>query len=161
MNRYEHLNLPKYRGNIQKKPGGHPRTTPVMGRRKGNYAQKNIERLTIISNDLEKIKASFGDKIDPKLIFRFKINQETLSDIDIENKFGVTIISVGKKGEYWIAFSDEGELERLKERLRKYGEEIQVLMNSKQLIILKIYHQKTKLVPNSKKSLCPKMNPNI
>ncbi|MDI6735599.1 MAG: S8 family peptidase [bacterium] len=127
MERYKHLPLPEYRGNLGKrkkdvKGGGFKFPE---GREKKEFYQNNLAKATEISESYRKLKSKFQNRIDPNLIFRIKINQS----VDVEgfgnqtlHSMGMEVLSIApdKKG-YWVVFASDEEFKVFKEKLAQYS----------------------------------------
>ncbi|MDI6780852.1 MAG: S8 family peptidase [bacterium] len=128
MERYKHLPLPEYRGNLEKrkkdvKGGGFKFPE---GREKKEFYQNNLAKATEISESYKKLKSKFQNKIDPNLIFRIKINQSvdvTRFDTQTLHPMGMEVLSIApdKKG-YWIVFASDEKLENFKKKLTQHSE---------------------------------------
>jgi len=126
MNSYEHLPLPVYRGNVERKT----REKVVIkynfpkGRDKATYSQKTSQKANEIISSFAALKSNFSGRITPSLIYEIEINQ-SVSPEGFEKtlaSMGIHVLSVAenKKG-YWIVFSDDEDLAIFKEKLSTYG----------------------------------------
>ncbi len=127
MERYKHLPLPEYRGDLGKrkkdvKGGGFK---SPEGREKKEFYQNNLAKAVEISESYKKLKSKFQNKIDPNLICRIKINQSVnvkIFDTQILHPMGMEVLSIApdKKG-YWVVFASDEELQNFKGRLAQYS----------------------------------------
>lgn len=123
---HEHLSLPEYIGNLNKRKG-----TPGGGytfpdnRIKGNYYNRLDKNAAEISKSFSELKEKYNGKIDPNLIYRISVNQ-SVDYKSIERTFnamgGITILSVAenRKG-YWVVFSNDTELASFRDKLAQYS----------------------------------------
>lgn len=127
MNRYDHLNLPVFKTDVEReKQGGGRGPEKPEKRRKDIYSQNTIRKTDKLISSFKKIKEKFSGKIDASLIYEIEINQSVSTRV-IENQFlsmGIHILSIAenKKG-YWVVFSDDHELVNFKRKLSDYGSE--------------------------------------
>lgn len=127
MDKYAHLPLPEYIGNLdkkKKKTGGGGFQFPT-GRNKRDYFTENINKANQIARSYQQIKQKFQGKIHPKLIYRIKINQSV--DIPSFEKTlhalgGLTVLSVAENRQgYWVVFANDVELKIFKEKIAQYS----------------------------------------
>lgn len=125
MNRYEHLPLTPFQGEIQRKiRGGRSEYKIPLGRIKNHYAKETEQKIAAIVSSHESIRNKYSGILRPSLIFELEINQG-LDFKSIEKtlvSMGIHILSSAenKKG-YWVVFSDEQELSKFKKKLSSYG----------------------------------------
>lgn len=125
MEKYEHLKLPVFKGNIerQKRRGGGSFTLQP-GRNKRTFSQQAAQKADELVSSFSALKNKFSGKIDTTLIYEIEINQSVSPD-----GFEKTLLSMGihvlfiseeKKG-FWVVFSDDGKLEDFKTKLKEYS----------------------------------------
>jgi len=126
MDKYQHLKLPLFQGDIErKKRGGGGGFTLPTGRNKTNFSQQAKQISETLRQNFSAIKTQFP-RIDPSLIFEIEINQ-SLSAESFEKTLGsmeIHVLSVAedKKG-HWVVFSDDENLAHFKQKLETYGSE--------------------------------------
>ncbi len=126
MEKYEHLKLPIFKGNVerQRRTGGG--FSLPTGRDKRDFAQQAVQKVDEIKSLFSDLKTKFSGNIDPTLIYEIEINQSVNMDgfEKILSSMGIHVLSVaeGKKG-FWVVFSDDAELSQFKEKLSIYGTE--------------------------------------
>ena len=70
MDRLDHLPLPEFRADLErKKSGGGSGYTLPEGRSKKAYAQTQIRKAQAISHNFSKLKEQYKGRLDPHLIF--------------------------------------------------------------------------------------------
>ena len=127
MEKYEHLKLPVFKGNVerQKRSGGRSFSLPA-GRDKRTFTQQVTQKADELISSFSALKNKFSGKIDTSLIYEIEINQSVSPDEfeKILGSMGIHVLSVaeGKKG-FWVVFSDDEELNQFKKRLSTYGSE--------------------------------------
>ena len=126
MARYNHLPLPVYQGNVERKKrkvksAGYK---CPEGRNKREFSQTGCQKADEISSSFKEIKKKFSGKINTSLIYEIKINQSVSPDAfeKILASMGIHVLSVAenKKG-YWVVFSEDEALNKFKEKLSIYG----------------------------------------
>lgn len=127
MDKFDHLKLPIYKGNVerQKKGGGGGYSFPE-GRGKAAFSQTARQKAETISQSFAALKRKFAGRITPSLIYEIEINQSVSPDA-FENtlsSMGIHVLSVAenKKG-FWVVFSDDETLSEFKKKLETYGSE--------------------------------------
>ncbi len=125
MERYQHLKLPLFQGNIKRhKRGGGGASKLPEGRSKSGFSQQSRGVANSIGRSLSSLKDKFSGKIDPSLIFEIEINQSVYPDGFEQTlaTMGIHVLSVAenKKG-FWVVFSDDEDLSRFREKLATYG----------------------------------------
>jgi len=127
MEKYEHLKLPVFKGNVerQKRSGGGGFSFPA-GRNKQTFTQQVTQKADDLVSSFTALKNKFSGKIDTSLIYEIEINQ-SVSPGGFEktlSSMGIHVLSVdeGKKG-FWVVFSDDEELNQFKGKLSTYGSE--------------------------------------
>jgi len=125
MNRYEHLPLNQYQGEVQRQTqGGGGGFKIPEGRTKSGYVKETEQKVERIVSSFNSVKAKYLGIINPSLIFEIEINQgvdfKTLEQT--MSSMGIHILSSAenKKG-YWVVFGDDMDLERFKTKLKSYG----------------------------------------
>ena len=127
MEKHQHLKLPLFEGDIdRKKHGGGGGFKLLEDRNKSQFSRDAYKQAENISRDFLATKNKLSGKINPTLIFEMKINQG-VSCNDFEETLlamGIHVLSFaeGKKG-YWVVFSEDEELDRFKKKLETYGAE--------------------------------------
>lgn len=127
MEKYEHLKLPVFKGNVerQKRSGGGGFSFPA-GRDKRTFTQKATQKANDLVSSFFALKDKFSGKIDTSFIYEIEINQSVSPDRFEKTlaSMGIHVLSVteGKKG-FWVVFSDDEELKQFKEKLSTYGSE--------------------------------------
>ena len=127
MEKYEHLKLPVFKGNIERQKqqprGGY--TLPT-GRNKGTFTKQATQKADKLISSFSVLKDKFSGKLDPSLIYEIEINQSVSPDgfEQTLSSMGIHVLSVveGKKG-FWVVFSDDETLEKFKTKLSTYGAE--------------------------------------
>ncbi len=127
MNRYEHLPLPPYQNEVQRRklPGGGAYKMPPE-RQKSAYSLETSQKTDQIISSFKRLKDHYSGIINPSLIFELEINQSV--DVASVEKtltaIGIHVLSSAenKKG-FWIVFSDDEDLNRFKTKLSTYGSE--------------------------------------
>lgn len=126
MEKYQHLKLPVFKGNIErKKRAGGDRFSLLNKRNNYDFSRQSLEKSNQLSQKLSALKTQFP-QINPKLIFELNINQNlfasafetTLASMDIH----VLSVAENKTG-YWVVFSDDENLTKFKQKLATYGKE--------------------------------------
>jgi len=126
MEKHEHLRLPLFQGNIERKKRGGGGFSLLEGRDKVSFSQLANQQAKNLSRAFSALKKQFSGQIDPKLIFEIEINQpvspdafeQTLASMDIH----VLSVAEGKQG-FWVVFSKDDDLSRFKQKLATYGSE--------------------------------------
>jgi hypothetical protein len=125
MNRYEHLPLHPYHGEVQRQTRGGVRSYKIPnGRTKSNYSRDTQKKADTLITSFNSIKTKYSGIINPSLIFEIEINQgvdfkaieQTMSSMGIH----ILASAENKKG-YWVVFSDVDDLNRFKSKLFSYG----------------------------------------
>ncbi len=125
MEKHQHLKLPLFENNVErKKRGGGGGFSLPQGRNKAQFSQKACQQAQQLSNEFLSSKTKLSGSIDPSLIFEIEVNQgvstdgfeQTLASMEIH----VLSIAEDKKG-YWVVFSEDGNLKQFKEKLATYG----------------------------------------
>ena len=124
MERHQHLRLPLFQSNIERKKHGGGGGHSPPDRRKTEFAQQAIEKAKELERTFLGLKKQFSGIIDPSLIFEIEINQ-SVSPNSFEDRLasmGIHVLSIaeGKKG-YWVVFSGDDDLGRFKKKLGTYG----------------------------------------
>ncbi len=125
MDKYEHLRLPIFKGNIDKKKKEF-KGSPYSEERKQEkipFLREAIQKADDIASSFSTLQNKFAGKIDPSLIFEIEINQIVYVDgfeKELE-RMGIRVLSVveGKKG-FWVVFSDDKKLGEFKKKLSIY-----------------------------------------
>jgi Subtilase family len=126
MEKYPHLKLPIYQGNIERKKrtnGGGGFVFPA-GRVKESYTQGVIKDINILKTSFSTLKSKFLGKIDPSLIYEIEINQSISSDSFAINlaRMGIHVLSRYEDGKkLWIVFSDNENFSNFKQKIGKYS----------------------------------------
>ncbi|MCI5123562.1 MAG: hypothetical protein D3925_03570 [Candidatus Electrothrix sp. AR5] len=126
MEKYQHLKLPVFQENVERKKNGGGGFSLPPGRNKSQFANQARQQAKKISESFAASKKQFSDRIDPTLIFEIEINQgvdpkafeDTLASMNIK----LLSIAEGKKG-FWVVFSEDEELDLFKKKLTEYGSE--------------------------------------
>jgi len=128
MERHDHLKLPVYQGNVERKKrdvrgGGYDFPE---GRGKAAFSRTAREKAETISRSFAALKEKFAGRITPSLIYEIEINQSVSTDA-FENtlsSMGIHVLSVAenRKG-FWVVFSDDEKLSAFKNKLETYGSE--------------------------------------
>jgi hypothetical protein len=127
MEKYDHLKLPIYSGNVerQKRGGGGGYSIPD-GRNKAAFSQAGEQKAETIAQSFSVLKSKFAGKITPSLIYEIEINQSVSPDAFEKtlSSMGIHVLSVAenRKG-YWVVFSDDDTLSQFKSKLATYGSE--------------------------------------
>ncbi|MBU1054796.1 MAG: S8 family peptidase [Proteobacteria bacterium] len=127
MEKYDHLKLPIYSGNLerQKRGGGGGYNIPG-GRTKAAFSQESKQKAEEIVQSFSALKNKFSGRISPSLIYEIEINQSVSPDAfeKILLSMGIHVLSVAenRKG-YWVVFSDDDTLSQFKSNLATYGSE--------------------------------------
>ena len=125
MNKYEHLPLTSYQGEVQrKKPPGFGRYNLPEGRNKNNFSREIIQNADNVIQTFSIIKRKYSGIINPSLIFEIEINQgvDYKTVEQIMSSMGIHILSSAENKEgYWVVFSDDDCLFKFKEKLSEYG----------------------------------------
>lgn len=126
MTQYDHLPLPEYQGNLQrrKRAGGGGYSLPP-DRQKVQYYQSNVKKADSIAKSFEEIKTKYKGTLKPHLIYRLKVNQSVdygTFERTLNALGGLNVLSVAedRKG-YWVVFSNDEELEVFKRKLAQYS----------------------------------------
>ena len=119
----EHLKLPFYEKEFERKKRGGRRIKAREGRRK--FSEVQIFNLGKIKHSFEEDKRKFSKFFDPNLIFRIELNQNV--DEEEFKKFlersHIKVISPSPEGKgFWISLAEDESLEEVKKRLKEYGE---------------------------------------
>ncbi|HDH91446.1 MAG TPA: S8 family peptidase [Candidatus Aenigmarchaeota archaeon] len=119
----EHLKLPFYEREFERKKRGGGRIKPREERRK--FSEVQIFNLGKIKHSFEEDKRKFSKFFDPNLIFRIELNQNV--DEEEFKKFlersHIKVISPSPEGKgFWISLAEDESLEEVKKRLAEYGE---------------------------------------
>ncbi|TGO02673.1 hypothetical protein PN36_21190 [Candidatus Thiomargarita nelsonii] len=127
MEKHQHLKLPLFHGNIERKKrhGGGGFSLP-QGRNKACFSRETSQQAKNLSRAFSALKKQFPVRIDPTLIFEIEINQSVSPDAFERTlaSLGIHVLSVaeGKKG-FWVVFSEDEDLSRFKQKLEIYGSE--------------------------------------
>jgi hypothetical protein len=127
MDRLDHLPLPEFRADLErKKSGGGSGYTLPEGRSKKAYAQTQIRKAQAISHNFSKLKEQYKGRLDPHLIFEINVNDK-VDTTTFENeliKMGLDVLSVAedKKG-YWVVFASDEHLEEFRARIESHGKD--------------------------------------
>ena len=127
MEKYDHLKLPIYSGNVERQKGGGGGGYSIPdGRKKAEFSQTAKQKAETISQSFSALKRKFAGRITPSLIYEIEINQSISPDA-FEKTFssmGIHVLSVAenRKG-YWVVFSDDDTLSVFKSKLETYGSE--------------------------------------
>ncbi len=126
MNKYEHLPLTHYQGEVQRQTrrhGGGGYKLPV-GRNKSDFSRETKRNVDNVINTFKAVKTKYSGIINPSLIFEIEVNQSVdyNSLEDILSSMGIHILSSAenKKG-HWVVFSDDESLNEFKRKLSTYG----------------------------------------
>lgn len=128
MEKYKHLKLPVFSGNVERqKGGGGGGYCFPEGRGKAAFSQTARQKAEAISQSFAALKRKFAGRITPSLIYEIEINQ-SVSPEAFENTLapmGIYVLSVAenRKG-FWVVFSDDETLGRFKNKLTTYGSEV-------------------------------------
>jgi len=119
----EHLRLPFYEREFERKKRGGGRIKPREGRQK--FSEVQIFNLGKIKHSFEEDKRKFSKFFDPNLIFRIELNQNV--DEEEFKKFlersHIKVMSPSPEGKgFWISLAEDENLEEVKRRLEEYGE---------------------------------------
>ncbi len=137
MEKYPHLKLPVFQGNIErKKPsnfGGGFLFPP--DRIKEKYTKEVVENVNSLEASFSDLKKKFSGKIDPTLIYEIEINQSVSSDNFAKNLLGmgIHVLSRYEDGKrLWVVFSDGENFDDFKNKITRYSTPIgkQVLENA-------------------------------
>jgi hypothetical protein len=126
MEKYQHLKLPLFQGNVERQKHGGGGFSLIQGRDKAKFSQQVCQKAENLSSAFSALKKQLSVKIDPSLIFQIEINQsvspdafeKTLASMDIH----VLLIAEGKKG-FWVVFSEDENFIKFKQKLETYGSE--------------------------------------
>ena len=127
MDKLEHLPLPEFRANLErKKSGGGGGYTLPEGRSKRDYSQTQIRKAETIAHNFSTLKERYKGRLDPHLIFEIHVNDkiDTTSFQKELFKMGLDVLSVAedKKG-YWVVFASDEQLEEFRTRLVSHGKD--------------------------------------
>ncbi|MEL4026665.1 S8 family peptidase [Lysinibacillus endophyticus] len=127
MNYYEHLRLPEFNGNLNKKKrnNGFPRYDMPAPRDKKDYYSGMKSNIDEISRSFQQIKQKFSGKINPNLIYRLKVNQSVGVEAFEKILFSLGELKVlsfaeDKKG-YWVVFSTDEHFKNFQGKLSQYS----------------------------------------
>ena len=126
MEKFEHLKLPIFKDNIERKKrkGGGGYTLP-SGRNKTKLTKQAKKKIDELTSSYSSLKKKFSGKIDPSLIYEIEINQRSVSPDSFEtslSSMGIHILSIAKdKKGYWVVFSEDEDLNAFKDKLSSYG----------------------------------------
>jgi subtilisin family serine protease len=127
MNKYEHLPLSAYQGEVQRQTrGGGGGYKLPKGRNKNNFTAETTRNVDNIINTFSTVKNKYSGIVNPSLIFELEINQsvdyksleKTMSSMGIH----ILLSAENRKG-YWVVFSDDENLHKFKIKLATYGSE--------------------------------------
>ena len=127
MDKREHLQLPLFKGNVERqKRGGSTGFSMPAGRDKSDFAHQSSQKADELTTSYSILKQKFSGRIEPSLIYEIEINQSVHTE-GIENtlsSMGIHVLSVaeGKKG-FWVVFNDNDNLDAFKNKLADYGSE--------------------------------------
>lgn len=123
--KYDHLSL-KFVPNdakTKKRTSGGGGYKPVIDRDKKSFFNVEIQKFKNMQKEQEKMKRAFCSFIDPKLIFKVKINQSVTEDRieDIFKGMDIEILSPSPdRLGYWVVFSNDSELKKFQKRFEDY-----------------------------------------
>lgn len=127
MDKLEHLPLPEFKADLErKKSGGGGGYTLPEGRSKRDYSQTQLRKAQAISHNFSKLKEQYKGRLDPHLIFEINVNNK-IDTTTFEKellKMGLDVLSVAedKKG-YWVVFASDEQLEEFRTRLDSHGKD--------------------------------------
>ena len=127
MDKLEHLPLPEFRGDLErKKSGGGGGYKLPEGRSKKDYSLTQIKKARDISHNFSKLKDKYKGRLDPHLIFEINVNDK-IDTATFENellKMGLEVLSVAedKKG-YWVVFASDEHLEEFRAKIESHGKD--------------------------------------
>ena len=126
MEKYQHLKLPLFQGDVERQKHGGGGFSLPQGRNKAQFSQQAIQKAENLSKIFSASKKQLSGRIDPALIFEIEINQSVFPDTFEETlaSMGIHVLSVaeGKKG-FWVVFSEDEDLNRFRQKLTTYGSE--------------------------------------
>ncbi len=99
MNRYEHLTLPIFKTEIERKKqgrgGGYKKSE---NRQKGFFAKNTIKKADELISSFKRIQSRFAGKIDPGLIYEIQINQSVFVQgfEDLLTSMGIRVLSIAE-----------------------------------------------------------------
>ena len=126
MNNYEHLPMPEYRSDLDRKKSGGGGYKLPAGRVKRDFSQSQIRKAQDISQNFVVLKEQYKGRLDPNLIFEINVNDK-VNTAAFENelrKMGLEVLSVeeDKRG-YWVVFSSDQELKEFRSRIVSHGKD--------------------------------------
>ncbi len=124
MEKLQHLKLPVFQENVERKKNGGGGFSLPAGRNKTQFANQACQQAKKLSESFVASKKQLSDRIDPTLIFEIEISQgvdprafeDTLASMNIH----VLSIAEGKKG-FWVVFSEDEQLEKFRKKMADYG----------------------------------------
>lgn len=127
MEKFEHLPLAPYQGEVQRQTrGGGGGYKLPEGRNKSDFTRETTNNVDNIINTFGAVKTKYNGIINPSLIFELEINQSVdyKSIEQIMSSMGIHILSSAenKKG-YWVVFGDDENLHEFKRKLATYSSE--------------------------------------
>jgi hypothetical protein len=117
MNKYEHLNLPVYKGNIERVKKPFPQVKPKHPN-KPEFVRKTLKEINTV------IESSKKQKMNTSLIFEMEVNKHISHKTFEEklNNMGIEILATSeKKDGYCVVFSSDQELTSFKTKLNEYS----------------------------------------
>ncbi len=120
----DHLTLPFYASEFERrKPrAGH---APKERADRKSFTEVQVFNLANIQEDFEKNKPKYQRYFDPNLIFRIVVNQGVSEDdfVKFLERAGLGVITSSPSGSgYWISLAEDDSLDKVKGRLREYGD---------------------------------------
>ncbi len=120
----EHLNLPFYEKEFERKKRGGSRIKPREDRK--HFFEIQIRKLGEIKKDFDKDKERFKQFFDPNLLFKIELKQH-VSEEDFRKfleRNKIQIVSPSPEGiGYWISLAKNENLDEVKKRLEEYGKD--------------------------------------
>lgn len=120
----DHLTLPFHVSEFERrKPAARPHPTPREARK--SFTDVQVYNLGQIQNDFEKDRPKYKPYFDPNLIFRIEVNQGVSEDdfVKFLERAGIKVITSSPSGRgYWIFLAEDDSLDKVKGRLREYGD---------------------------------------
>jgi len=119
----EHLKLPLYEREFERKKRGRGRIKPREEDRQ-RFSEIQIFNLAGIKENFRRDKEKFTQFFDPNLLFKIKLNQSIDEEgvIKFLERNRVKVISPSPEGKgYWISLAEDESLSEVKKRLEEYG----------------------------------------
>ncbi|MBT9150932.1 MAG: hypothetical protein DDT40_01113 [candidate division WS2 bacterium] len=119
----EHLSLPFYEREFERKKGGGGGLKPRKEDRR-RFSELQIFNLAGIEEDFDRDKDKFKQFFDPNLLFKIELNQRVDEEgfIKFLKAKGIKVISPSPEGKgYWISLAEDESLDEVKKRLEEYG----------------------------------------